>query len=256
MKTTFLVTNYNYGSYLPRLFKSLQDVIPATQDGEVMTYELLIGDDCSSDGSQEIIADLAMQYAPLFERIEIVTNTQNQGKNSLLNQLISMVQTPYVVIIDADDWLHPDFLVKCWDAYNAHKDEDDVGFFYSNCILCDDDGAQVGFGKSTAFCRDLIKTHSYIPQTCLMKADALAACLPLDEGIRVGTKHHQWNKICDAGWRGVHIPESLFYYRMHMNNISSIGKKILGEQHDSVKDRLLYGYWPTARQDQTVGPIS
>lgn len=251
MNITFLITNYNYGSYLPRLFESLKKLNPIYDGTSKIGYNLLIGDDCSTDGSQSIIKQLCQDYAHLFGETKIVLSAENKGKNYLLNQLMPLIKTPFTVIIDADDWLHPDFLVKCWETHLNNQHKENIGFYYSNCILCDNDARQVGLGKSTDFCPELIKTYSYIPQTCLIKTQALMTSFPLDESIRVGTKHHQWNKICAAGWRGVHIPADLFYYRMHAANISNIGQKVLSEDHNSLKDRLLYGYWPTAQAQRS-----
>jgi hypothetical protein len=68
---------------------------------------------------------------------------------------------------------------------------------------------------------------------------------PYDETIRKGTKHHKWKRIVANGWRGLHIPEPLFSYRMHEGNLSGIGKRVIAEVEQGVGgERILSGYWP------------
>ncbi len=242
MDITFVITNYNYGRYLPRLMQS----IAALNGRENHCLNLIIGDDASTDDSDLFVEQAEKHYSHIFKDVKIIRNPSNGGKNSLLNQMLPLIQTEYSIIIDADDWLHPEYIDRTSTVFMGHVDETDLGFVYSDCTLCNDTEEVIGNGKSTEFSRELLKTHSYIPQTCLIRTKALQSCLPLDETVRVGTKHHQWNKICDQGWRGIRIAEPLFFYRMHDKNISAIGQKVLSEARNDTKDRILYGYWPTA----------
>ena len=76
----------------------------------------------------------------------------------------------------------------------------------------------------------------------LMAQDSTATTKPVLVYPNSGEQYDAGSK----GWRGVHLPERLFFYRMHSDNISSIGKKILSEDFSPLQDRLLKGYWPLA----------
>lgn len=67
-------------------------------------WELLIGDDGSSDLSADI-ADGAKD-----NRIQVMRFRQNRGKAHVLNDLMHHVQGKYVIELDADDWLSSDAL--------------------------------------------------------------------------------------------------------------------------------------------------
>jgi hypothetical protein len=54
--------------------------------------------------------------------------------------------------------------------------------------------------------------------------------------------------MVNNGWIGKHIPEALFRYRMHQNNISGIGKRVLADiESDYRSERILSGYWVATR---------
>lgn len=245
MTFSFVITNYNYGKYIAQAVRS---IVHLDKEAD-WTFDLLVGDDASTDGSLQEIYKILNENENKFRSIHRVFNQENRGKNNLLNHLIRKIETEYTVILDADDWLYQEFLTSSLRHLQENRSVNPrIGFVYSDCILCNEKGEPLGKGQSTAFSRDLLLTHSYIPQTCLVRTEVLRTCLPLDETIRVGTKHHQWKKMCAGGWEGKHISKPLFYYRMHDRNISEIGRKVLVDEQSDVKDRILYGYWPSERK--------
>jgi hypothetical protein len=103
---------------------------------------------------------------------------------------------------------------------------------------------ELALGRSCRFDPELLSTESYIPDCGPTFTSALLAVSPFDENVRIGTKHWKWRKIVEAGGRGVHIPMPLFYYRMHEDNLSGIGSRILCEaKSGKIRERLLSGYW-------------
>jgi glycosyltransferase involved in cell wall biosynthesis len=242
MELTVLITNYNYGCYLREAIASIADL----HGIDSKNISVLVGDDASSDNSVAVIQDLRNEYCSCFADFRVYLQCTNLGKNALLNLMIPDIDTPYAVILDADDWLKPDFITATSLIFEEYAEDPKFGFVYTDCELVDQDGMPIGFGKSTYFSAGLIKKCSYIPQTNLIRTEALKSCIPLDERVLVGTKHHQWNRICGKGWYGVYLAKRTFCYRMHSRNLSSIGHRILAEEDNGVKHRLLQGYWPTA----------
>jgi glycosyltransferase involved in cell wall biosynthesis len=60
--------------------------------------ELIIVDDCSRDGSWEVLSDLAKAH----DRIRLFRHEQNQGKGAALATGIAQTKSPVVIIQDAD----------------------------------------------------------------------------------------------------------------------------------------------------------
>ena len=241
-----IIANYNYGSFLKFTIESL-----VRQTYSSLNIELVVVDDGSTDSSKEELAKLHDLYEKDFESFTIMFLDKNAGKLNALNIGIEKLHGVYTIILDSDDYLEDDYVEKTLNSLlNAREENPKVSFAYTDCKLIDKDGAYLDYGKSTAFETHLIESCSYIPECAITTTSALKEALPFDVSIRTGTKHHKWVRIIRAGHEGVYLPEPLFYYRMHENNISNIGKKILKDiQNGKKKSRILSGYWPVALKD-------
>ncbi|MGG1518492.1 glycosyltransferase [Paenibacillus oryzisoli] len=86
---------YNNADYL---LWSIRSVLAQTTDD----WELIIIDDASTDLTQTKLA-----YLRQDPRIRIFTNPVNLGKSHCLNFALSVCRAPWLVELDADDWLPP-----------------------------------------------------------------------------------------------------------------------------------------------------
>lgn len=66
-------------------------------------WELIIMDDGSSDNTQMKLASL-----PTDPRIRMYINPSNYGKSHCLNMALSVAEAPWLLELDADDWLPPE----------------------------------------------------------------------------------------------------------------------------------------------------
>lgn len=246
MLVSVLMANFNQARFLPEAIHSIAG--QTHQD-----LELVFIDDGSSDASLHVAADLLERYQERFARVEILANEQNQGKIHALNRAVGEARGEAAVIVDADDFLHELFLEKLVAALVRERARSaQVAFVYSDCYLVDESGATISIGRCAEFSEQLIQTRSFIPECGLTLTSVLKSIVPMDESIRIGTKHHKWKKIVAAGHTGVWLREPLFYYRMHGENLSGIGSRVLAssEEEDS-RESILSGYWPTEGQPHT-----
>ncbi|MEC0311026.1 glycosyltransferase [Paenibacillus lautus] len=95
-KVTIALCTYNDGEYLPWAVRS---VLAQTCGA----WELVILDDGSSD--EETTAYL--QRLPVDPRMKLVRLEENSGKSRALNQILNMATAPWLLELDADDWLPP-----------------------------------------------------------------------------------------------------------------------------------------------------
>jgi glycosyltransferase involved in cell wall biosynthesis len=99
MIISVIITNYNYGNYLGRCIRSLID-----QSLDKTQFEIIVVDDCSTDHSREVMQTFAGYIRPVF-------NERNLGIGASSNIGIKMALGRFVVRVDADDYVHRDFLL-------------------------------------------------------------------------------------------------------------------------------------------------
>jgi len=236
---SILISNYNYARFLKRAVKSAAE----------QTYpniELLIIDDGSTDGSQKEIISIHSRFNNCFKSFEYIFLNKNSGKIHALNIGIQKINGYFTVILDADDYLSIDYIEKTSKLLlNNRLNNEKVGFIYTDCNLVDSNCKILEYGKSANFNGKLLQTMSYIPECGITLTEILKDAIPFDENIKKGTKHHKWCRLVDKGYIGVYLPSPLFFYRMHQNNLSGIGSKILDEIKINAKSsKILSGYWP------------
>jgi Glycosyl transferase family 2 len=112
---TVMVPAYNYARYL----RECADSVLSQRDVDV---RLIVVDDCSPDETPEVTAELAAD-----PRVTAVRNDPNIGHIPSVNRGFGMVETEYVVKLDADDLLAPGALARATALLEAHPE---VGFVY------------------------------------------------------------------------------------------------------------------------------
>jgi len=237
-----IIPNYNYARYIAEAIESVaaQDYAP---------IELVVVDDASTDNSVEAINEAVAGIGNLA-RIEVIALEQNVGKLGAMNRALEVIEGEYLIILDSDDRLTPNYATRCIaELKKARAENEHIGFVYTDCNLISADGEFLDRGRSTAFKPELLEIYSFIPEPAVCLAAMVKDSAPYDESIRKGTKHHKWTRIVGKGWYGQYLPEPLFFYRMHEANISGIGKRVMDEVDEGKRgERILSGYWPTQQQ--------
>jgi glycosyltransferase involved in cell wall biosynthesis len=100
--------------------------------------EIIIIDDCSSDGSQKIIRSLVEKYSPL---IIPYFNSENLGISACRNLALKNISGKYFTFLDGDDYFLPD---KLADEYECITTNPDCKAVYSNFYYEDNRGNKVG----------------------------------------------------------------------------------------------------------------
>lgn len=124
MKVSILTAVYNTASYLPQCIES---VLAQTH----RDWQLICIDDCSTDGSLDIIN----RYAASDSRITVVRNAENQGQAKARNAGLLHADGEIVTMLDSDDWIAPDALEKIVAAFEGNREIDcvlfDLQLYYS-----------------------------------------------------------------------------------------------------------------------------
>jgi glycosyltransferase involved in cell wall biosynthesis len=98
-KVSVIVPAYNVEKYIS---KCLESILNQT----LRDFELIVTDDCSADGTMNILK----AYAEKDERIKIIQNEVNFGAAVTRNIGMDAASGEYIYFIDSDDWIDNDYL--------------------------------------------------------------------------------------------------------------------------------------------------
>lgn len=118
---TLLTPTFNRASYLPRLYESL-----CNQTN--YSFQWLIIDDGSSDGTEHIVAQLEENHVLPFEIT--YRKKKNGGKHTALNAAHAFIHSEYIMVLDSDDHLPSngvDLILEAQKMYN--QDSTKTGWF-------------------------------------------------------------------------------------------------------------------------------
>jgi glycosyltransferase involved in cell wall biosynthesis len=96
------------------------------QQKTTFSFELLIGEDCSNDGTREIVFEYQKKYPNI---IQVITSEQNVGMKKNNYRTIKACRGKYIAFCEGDDyWHHTDKLEQ---QVNYLENHQDCGLVYS-----------------------------------------------------------------------------------------------------------------------------
>lgn len=118
-----ILPNYNHAEYLPRALDALlsQGLPPA---------EIIVVDDCSTDGSRDTIG----RYADRHPSIRLLPNERNVGVIPTLSRGLGEARGQFVYFGAADDFVLPGFFEAAIDALQSYPQ---AGLFFGDASLVD-----------------------------------------------------------------------------------------------------------------------
>lgn len=118
MRLTVILTTYNHQRYIAQ---AIDSVLMQETD---FPYKLVVIDDCSQDGTREIITDYARRHPA---QLRTVLLPENRCDNRAFARVYGQTRSDYVAMLDGDDyWTSPDKLQR----QVTFLDE------YRNCPIC------------------------------------------------------------------------------------------------------------------------
>jgi glycosyltransferase involved in cell wall biosynthesis len=132
LKVSVCVVAYNHGRYIG---DCLASVVGQKVDADL---EILVGDDCSTDQTRQIIGGYAEKYPGL---VQPVFHPRNIGGTRNYQVLIGKAGGDYIAHLDGDDYWLPEKLAEQIAFLEANRNCVAV---YTNAIVISDSGESVG----------------------------------------------------------------------------------------------------------------
>jgi glycosyltransferase involved in cell wall biosynthesis len=228
-KITIILPVYNGGNYL---IASVNSVL----EQSLTNFELLIIDDCSTDGSWEYLNNI------IDPRIKLFKNETNKGLFYNLNYLITQSNTELIKLWAQDDIMLSDCLQTFFAFFEIHPE---VGFAYSQRIMIDENGFDKENNKvdntPEIISKELHSTIAYytgsiagnIANVCIHKKSLEKVGL-FNESMKISADFDMWVRIAEFFPVG-HINQKLIKLRDHSGQLSRNEKYYLNH----VKEDLI-----------------
>lgn len=162
MKVSVSITTHNREKYIVQALESvlMQEVN--------FNYEIVIGEDCSTDGTRDIVLSFQENYP---DKIRVLLHEKNLGMVGNLEKILLASQGEYIALLDDDDyWTSPQKLQKQVDFLDNHP-ECTVCFHDSRCFYEDGSGADYFINlpdSKEIFTLEDLKPGPFIPTSSTM----------------------------------------------------------------------------------------
>jgi len=125
---TVIALCYNHKAYLR---EALQSVFRQTYPA----IEIIVSDDCSQDGSVELIRDVIREYPG---DIRFLQSGQNLGNCRSFNKALKLARGKYIIDFATDDLMLPDMVEQMVAAFEEHPDT--YGVLFSDAVYVNAEG--------------------------------------------------------------------------------------------------------------------
>lgn len=202
---------YNGRQYLD---EAVQSVLSQT----FSDFEFIIIDDCSSDGSLELLLEIASKDS----RIKLISNEVNLGLTKSLNKAIGYAEGMFIARMDADDICFPTRLerqVECFYRYS------DIDIIYCDTVYIDKDSNVICKSwrpKKVDIVLSCLESHNFIPHpTVMFKKSTFSLLGGYNEECRTGQDLELWLRMKDEGLNFFYLNQTLLKYRLNPSSVRS-----------------------------------
>ncbi len=137
-KVSVSIITYNHKAYIGRAIESV------LKQRVNFDYEIIVGDDCSTDGTQELVKSYQQRYADQIQTI--LHPTRYRGIPGRLNNVTNLYacRGQYIAMLDGDDyWISADKLQRQVDFLDQHPDY--ALTFHDIKVVSEDDEAETHY---------------------------------------------------------------------------------------------------------------
>ncbi|HEV2417578.1 MAG TPA: glycosyltransferase [Terriglobia bacterium] len=215
MKLSVMIITYNHERFIGQ---ALESVLAQRVNFD---YEIVIGEDCSTDATRDIVMDFHRRYP---DRIVALLRSHNVGGKENFLDTLARCRGQYVALLDGDDyWISGDKLQKQVDFLDAHRGH---AICCSRAQVLDERGS--GYASFLPFppvpagsytLNDLLRGNFVVPSTTVYRRDAIGS---LPKWFRTLVQG-DWALFALIARQGkiVLMDEALAMYRMHWGGIWS-----------------------------------
>lgn len=216
-KVSIIIPLYNYAHHV---IETLESIRKQTFDD----LALIVVNDCSTDESEAVVDDWIRKEWTGKCSATLVTHKVNRKLAITRNTGISIANSAYCFMLDADNVIYPKCIEKHWAALERRPDADAC---YS--LLEVFEGARDIIGAGV-FTREALIHGNFIDAMAMFRRTALLE-MGGYEHIPSGWEDYDlWLRMIEQNRIALHLPEILSRYRQHgfsmLRTETNVGKNI------------------------------
>lgn len=176
---------------------------------------VVVVNDGSNDGSTPEACDDCLEFG---DRV-LVVHQSNCGlpaaRNAGAARVCEYWAPDYLVFLDADDWIEPEFVTRLHQAIIESADPNASHAYCQERLV---DKAK-GVWRVPEWDPTLLLVTNLHPVTALIKRECFQLVTGFDPTMNLGYEDWDlWLKFVSRGWRGVRVREPLFNWRRHSDD--------------------------------------
>jgi len=206
---TVVMPLYNYACYV-------EEALDSVREQTLTALDLIVVEDRSTDDSLAVALRWVQSHAARFNRVVLLRNRANSSLARTRNTGFDAAETPYVLVLDADNRLLPECAAACL------RTAQDTGAAFAYPVIRK-------FGAS----QDLLGTQDYNPHRMIIGnyIDAMALISKAAWVAAGGYNHGRggwedfafWCRLIERGFWGQRVPGGpLAEYRVHANSMMQV----------------------------------
>ncbi|MCG6135003.1 MAG: glycosyltransferase [Nostoc sp. LLA-1] len=161
MKVSVAMITYNHEQFIAQ---SLESVLMQQVNFD---YEIVIGEDCSTDNTRDILIRYQKEYP---EKIRLLLPDKNLGMHDNVIQVLNACRGDYIALLEGDDyWTSPYKLQKQVDFLDTHTD---YTICFHNAFYLYQDGSKTEYHKvlpqKVLNLEDLLSLGNLMPTASIM----------------------------------------------------------------------------------------
>jgi len=216
--------------------KYIAEAIKSVVSQSYRTFELVVVDDGSTDRTRQIVASFA------DERIKYIRK-KNGGASSARNRGIEESKGDFLITLDADDKMTPEYIAAHMRHFAKYQDAD---MMYCDQRLIDEEGnfineiRQFEYQNRCHLIRDMFRCgYSVILPLGCFKRSMIEKIGYYDETLLVGEDYDLMRRFILHNCTAIHLPETLYVRRMQPQSLSRTNTQAKAASHFTAVRRWL-----------------
>ncbi len=200
MTVSVVIPTYNYAEFLPR---AIESVLAQT----VAPLEIVVADDGSTDNTGEVVRGYGDRVS--YRRFP------HRGIVALRNAILPELRGDWILNLDADDWLEPQFLERGLELLERETGAGKLAFVYADRV---DFGAYDRYLPSPEFDPAHLRKKNHFPFNAFVRRD-VALKYGFDHLFDEGWEDYDfWITLVKNGYAGQRLPAPPVHCRVHLGS--------------------------------------